>query len=134
MTSTLSSAANNCFVCGANNPIGLKLNFELHNDICVANFTPEKNYCGYNGIVHGGIIFSALDDVMANWLFLKKEKAFTARCSIRYFSELLCNTPTELEGHFLKRKGRMTLMRGIMKSLHDQQIIAETEASFMSET
>ena len=127
----LLSDANNCFVCGPNNPIGLRLKFHLKGDVCVANFKPGRNLCGYNGIVHGGIIFSVLDDVMGNWLFLNGKKAFTARCSIRYFAELPCDSETRLEGHVLKQRGRMTQMRGVIRSADDDQIFAETEGFFM---
>lgn len=128
----LLSEANNCFVCGPHNPVGLQLKFRLKGDVCVADFKPGKNLCGYNGIVHGGIIFTVLDDVMGNWLFLKGKKAFTAKCSIRYFAELPCESETQVEGHLLKQKGRMTQMKGIIRSAKGNQIFAETEGVFMN--
>ena len=128
----LLSDANNCFVCGPNNPVGLQLKFQLKDDVCVADFKPDKNLCGYNGIVHGGIIFRVLDDVMGNWLFLNGKKAFTAKCSIRYFAELPCESETQLEGHFLKQRGRMTQMRGVIRSADGSKIFAETEGFFMN--
>ena len=94
----LRSDANNCFVCGPENPIGLKLIFSIgDDDICRSTFTPAENHCGYDGVTHGGIIFSALDDVMANWLFLKGFKAFTAKCEVRYRDALPIGTPVRLE-------------------------------------
>ena len=64
---SLRSDANNCFVCGPKNPIGLHLSFTIDDDdICRSQFTPAENHCGYDSLTHGGIIFSALDDVMAN--------------------------------------------------------------------
>ena len=119
-------------MCGPNNPIGLQLKFRLKDDVCVADFKPGKNLCGYKGIVHGGIIFTVLDDVMGNWLFLKGKKAFTAKCSIRYFAELPCESETQVEGHLLKQKGRMTQMKGIIRSAEGNQIFAETEGVFMN--
>ena len=35
-------------------------------------------------MLHGGILYSLLDDVMANWSFLRGQRAHTARCEIRY--------------------------------------------------
>ena len=128
----LLSGANNCFACGPNNPVGLQLKFRLKGDVCVADFKPGKNLCGYNGIVHGGIIFTVLDDVMGNWLLLNGKKAFTAKCSIRYFAELPCESETQVEGHLLRQKGRMTQMKGIIRSAEGNQIFAETEGVFMN--
>ena len=45
--STARQDANHCFVCGPNNPIGLKLTFSLDGDQCVSEFTPDAVHCGY---------------------------------------------------------------------------------------
>jgi acyl-coenzyme A thioesterase PaaI-like protein len=128
---SLRSDANHCFVCGPGNPIGLGLIFRLEDDICLSEFTPGKNHCGYDDVTHGGIVFSALDDVMANWLFLKGFKAFTAKCDIRYRDALPIGTPVTLEGHCVKQRGRLTQMRGVMTRIDRQEIVAECDASFM---
>ena len=75
-------AATMCFACGPDNPIGLQIKFELNDGICRGEFTAGENHVGYENTVHGGIIFSALDDVMANVLYLQHIKAHTARCEI----------------------------------------------------
>ena len=51
----------NCFVCGPGNEIGLRLSFRLEDAICKSEFTPSELHCGYDGVTHGGIIFSVLD-------------------------------------------------------------------------
>ncbi|MDH5737853.1 MAG: PaaI family thioesterase [Gammaproteobacteria bacterium] len=133
-TDGLRSDANHCFVCGPANPVGLGLVFRLENDVCLSEFTPAAHHCGYDGVTHGGLVFSALDDVMANWLFLKGIRAYTARCEIRYRGELPTGTRVLLEGHCVKQKGRLTLMRGVMKRADTGEPVAETEASFMQAT
>lgn len=130
-SSHLRSDANQCFVCGPNNPVGLGLSFRLDDDVCRSEYTPSPHYCGYDGVTHGGIVFSALDDVMANWLFLKGIRAYTAKCEIRYKKELPTGTRVLLEGHCLKQKGRLTMMRGIMIQADSGEVVAEAEASFM---
>ena len=70
---TIDFENNNCFVCGPSNPIGLRIKFRIDGDVCRGEFKPGEHHVGYNNITHGGIIFSLLDDVMANWLFLKNE-------------------------------------------------------------
>tara|TARA_Y100001934_G_scaffold275513_1_gene370085 strand:- start:6305 stop:6706 length:402 start_codon:yes stop_codon:yes gene_type:complete len=131
--SELRSDANHCFVCGQGNPIGLHLHFRLEGDDCVSEFTPGADHCGYDGVTHGGIIYSALDDVMANWLFLKGLRAYTARCEIRYRGPLAVGTPVTLTGQCLKQRGRLAVLTGTMRKAGDGEILAETEASFMIE-
>ena len=77
-------AAPMCFACGQDNPIGLRIRFAMEDDRCIGHFTANENHVGYENTVHGGIIYAALDDVMANVLYLQDIKAHTARCEIRY--------------------------------------------------
>ena len=131
--SELRSDANKCFVCGPGNPIGLKLVFRLDDDVCRSEFTPADIHCGYDGVTHGGIIFSALDDVMANWIYLKGIRAFTAKCDIRYKQSLPTGTKVRLEGHCLQQKRRLIVMQGKMVRADNDQVVAETQASFMAD-
>jgi len=129
----LNNEANNCFVCGKGNPIGLKLVFRIEDNVCRSEFTPSDIHCGYSGVTHGGIIFSVLDDVMANWVYLQGIKAFTAKCDIRYKDALPTGTPVRLEGHCVKQRGRLVVMQGKMIRQDNDEIVAETLASFMAE-
>jgi len=124
----------NCFVCGKTNPLGLQLSFRLEDDVCRSEFTPAADHCGFNGVTHGGIIFSVLDDVMANWIYLKGIRAFTAKCEIRYKGSLPTGTPVELEGYCVKNRGRLIIMHGKMTRTDTQELVAESEASFMVES
>jgi acyl-coenzyme A thioesterase PaaI-like protein len=124
--------ANRCFVCGPANPIGLRLHFQIDDqDVCRSEFTPGPDHGGYDQLTHGGIVFSALDDVMANWMFLKGIRAHTARCEIRYRQPLVIGTRVLLEGRLLRRKGKVAFLEGRMLKAHDGSLVAETEASFM---
>ena len=127
----LRSDANPGLVCWQTNPVGLHLEFRLEKDVCRSEFTPGKDHCGYDNVTHGGIIFSALDDVMANWLFLKGMRAYTAKCDIRYKDALPIGTRVYLEGKCIRQRGRLTLMQGTMTRADNNQVVAECEASFM---
>ena len=123
--------ANNCFVCGPENPIGLRIAFQLEDGICRGRFTPCANHVGFDNVTHGGIIFSALDDVMANWLFLQGARGVTAKCEIRYRNPLPVGTTIALECHLKQRKGRLVLLASTARRTEDDNPVAEAEASFM---
>src|SRR5215469_14049106 len=53
-----------CFACGQNNPYGLQLVFRLDDNTVVADFAPRKEYQGFPGIVHGGIVAVVLDEAL----------------------------------------------------------------------
>lgn len=128
------SESNGCFVCGPGNPIGLKLAFRMDGDVCRSEFTPREEHAGYRGVTHGGIVFSVLDDVMANWLWLSGIRCMTARAEIRYRDELPVGVPVRLEGRCLRRKGRLAQMEGKVIRQDDGAVVAEATASFMIRT
>ena len=123
--------ANQCFVCGPDNPLGLQLSFRMDGALCRSTFTPGPFHCGYDNLVHGGIIFSALDDVMANWLFLQGIRGHTARCEIRYREPLELGDQLLLEGRLVRRKGRLAMLSGTATRASDKVLVAEAEGTFM---
>jgi acyl-coenzyme A thioesterase PaaI-like protein len=123
--------ANQCFVCGPDNPLGLRLPFRLDGDVCRTEFRPGPFHCGYDNLVHGGIVFSALDDVMANWLFLKGERGHTARVEIRYREPVEPGEVLLLEGRLVRRKGRLAVMSGKAIRAADNTVVAEADGTFM---
>ncbi len=127
----LRADANQCFVCGPDNPLGLRLRFRMDDEACRAEFTPGAFHCGYERLVHGGIIFSALDDVMANWLFLQGMRGHTARCEIRYREPLEPGDALRLEGRLIRRRGKLAVLSGKAVRESDNTLVAEAEGTFM---
>ena len=123
--------ADACFVCGPANPIGLRVSFRLEGEICRAEFTPEPHHQGYDGVTHGGIIYSLLDDVMANCLFLRGIRAYTAKCAIRYRDPVPVGTPLRLEGREIKRKGQFVILEGRALRVEGGDVAAEAESTFL---
>lgn len=103
----------------------------MDNDVCRAEFTPAPQHMGYDGVTHGGIVFSLLDDVMANWLWLQGQQCFTARAEIRYREPLRVGTSVTLEGRLLKRKGRLVVLEGKVLRVEPTALVAEATGRFM---
>ena len=125
------SAANHCFVCGRENPVGLRVSFRLENDVCKAEFTPDERHQGYQGVMHGGLLFSLLDDVMANWLWLQGNACFTARAEVRYRAPVPLYRPLALEGRLRRARGRLYEMEGLILDQQTGERLVESEARFM---
>tara|TARA_B100000029_G_scaffold436959_1_gene451832 strand:- start:193 stop:594 length:402 start_codon:yes stop_codon:yes gene_type:complete len=128
---TTETTANHCFVCGPNNPFGLNVSFAIRDDICFGYFTPGKNHAGFDNVTHGGIIFSLLDDVMANWMWLQKKQCFTAKAEIRYLQKSPLGVELRLEGRCQTRKGRLVKMSGIAIRTDNEEKVASASGSFM---
>ena len=124
-------AATMCFACGKDNPIGLQIRFLVEGNECNAEFTPNENHVGWEDTVHGGIIYSALDDVTANVLYQQERKAHTARCEIRYRRAARVGETLLLRGWIEKEKGRLVLLKGEARRKSDDVVVADCEAKFM---
>ena len=125
--------ARHCFVCGPDNPIGLKLNFTVDGERCVGEFTSCAAHAGFDGVTHGGIVFSVLDDAMANWFFLQGARGFTAKAEIRYRAPMPIGATAHIECTVVKRKGRLLQLEARAQDQLSHKIFAESSASFMLE-
>ena len=57
--------SDHCFVCGRDNPRGLRMTFyDNGDDEVVSDFTIAPEYEGYPSIVHGGILVTNLDEIV----------------------------------------------------------------------
>lgn len=125
------SGARTCFVCGPDNPIGLRLVFRLEDGVCLSEFTPGPDHVGYPGVVHGGMIYSVLDDVMANLLYLKGARAYTASCQIRYRTPASVGESLRLEGRQVERRRNLVKMEGRAVRASDGKLVATAAATFV---
>jgi acyl-coenzyme A thioesterase PaaI-like protein len=89
-----------CFACGTENPIGLNLRFYKKGDEVCTDITLDKVYEGWEGIAHGGIVSTLLDEVMS-WTILYREKVFivTRSMSVKYIRPIMIGTPLIIKGH-----------------------------------
>ena len=126
-------AAPMCFACGVDNPIGLKIRFDFDGDICTADFTPNENHVGFSDTVHGGIIYTILDDVTANILYQQGRKAHTAKCEIRYRQPVRVGDELKLKGWIENERRRLIILKGEVRRASDDVVVADCESSFMLE-
>jgi acyl-coenzyme A thioesterase PaaI-like protein len=127
-------AAPMCFACGVDNPVGLKIRFDVVGDQCTAEFTPNENHVGFSDTVHGGIIYTALDDVTANILYQQGRKAHTAKCEIRYRQPARVGEALKLKGWIETERRRLIILKGEIRRASDDVVVAECESSFMLES
>ena len=88
-----------CFGCGPDNPVGLKLQFSLESaGRWTAVLTGNENHVGYGNVINGGLVFTVLDDVMSNALYLRNRKAVTTTAAVRYHRPLYVGQTVRLFG------------------------------------
>ena len=82
-------------------------------------------------MTHGGIVYSLLDDVMANYHFLQGRVAVTARMQVRYAASLPIGTTVAVEARQIESKGRLRVMQASARMVGSDQLVASAEGRFM---
>ncbi|MFQ5912953.1 MAG: PaaI family thioesterase [Nitrospinota bacterium] len=119
-----------CFVCGLNNAIGLHLSFQLEENVCRTQFVPDDRHQGYDGWLHGGILGAVLDDVMANWFYLRGMKAVTGKMEVRYRAPVPIGVNLEAESWVVERRGRIARLQ--CKAVKDSgEVVAEATGTYL---
>jgi uncharacterized protein (TIGR00369 family) len=92
-----------CFICGRQNPVGLKLDFYEDDEaeqVRVA-FTVPDEYQGYPGVVHGGIVSAILDEVSGRAVMSSEDDErlmATLRLTVRFRHPTPTETPLTAVG------------------------------------
>jgi len=122
-----------CFGCGQLNEHGLRL--ELFPDPdgygVFTSFVPPARTEGYTGMVHGGIITTVLDEVMAWSLARHGIWAVTGQLTTRYRKPVMLGEATTARGYLLRDRGRALEMRGELRRDADDGLLADATAMFI---
>jgi len=123
-----------CFVCGRENPYGLKLEFyeTAPGEVFVEYIVPEQ-FQGYPGVVHGGVVAAILDEVIGR-VHMGGDPPrfmFTARLDVRYRKNVPIGEPLRIVGHAGKSKERTAIATGQIFG-PDGDLLAEAEAMLVN--
>jgi len=83
--SVLARPQDRCVVCGPGNPRGLHIHFETGADgVVTAECQVSQYWEGFEGILHGGIIATLLDEGMSKAIVASNWHALTCELRVRY--------------------------------------------------
>lgn len=121
---------NTCFGCGEENPIGLKLSFHWDGASATTILVTRKEFEGWPGIIHGGIVFTLLDEAMA-WVsrFLDMD-TLTVRSDVRFRRPLRVGDEVILTGMVVKQTRKVLDAKSTI-TLKDGTLIAEGTATML---
>ncbi|RKZ02187.1 MAG: PaaI family thioesterase [Candidatus Hydrothermota bacterium] len=117
-----------CFACGKANPYGLKLKISTREDgYAETEFLPAREYQGYQGVMHGGIAATILDEIMVYAASGLGKSVATAKLTVRYKRPIPIGKPLKAIGKIKSVKGRR--VEGIGKIIDKSGLVlAEAEA------
>jgi acyl-coenzyme A thioesterase PaaI-like protein len=120
-----------CFGCGRQNPIGLKLTFFEDGEQVWAPWTPCHEHQGYEGIVHGGLITTVLDEVMGWAIYVRKLWAVTGSMNIHFRKPVQIGEPLTARAWVASVSGRKVDVRAELRRDSDGQLLADATALFI---
>lgn len=113
-----------CFVCGKNNPQGLKLSFQYSEGRMETNLVIPQWLQGWDGVLHGGILATLLDEVMVKLAQHQGLKAVTARLNIRYKNPARIGEKILLSAEITKVAKKLVFTHAFAQG-EDQRLLAE---------
>ena len=131
MSMILLPYTHSCFVCGVDNPAGLQLKFHAKDGMVQADFRPRPQHQGYRDIVHGGVIASALDEVMF-WVASYEGRQFyvSAELSVRYMKKVQVGCDYRLVSRVAGRQRRIFLTEAELRAVADDSVCATASGRF----
>ena len=119
-----------CFACSQRNPIGLKLKPVQDGEKVTAEFTAGKFHQGWDNAIHGGILYTLLDEVTAYAMLCHGiELGVTAKSEIRFKQVAPINEPIKASAWVTKLTRRLVEAKGVL-SLKDNTVIVEGDFLF----
>jgi acyl-coenzyme A thioesterase PaaI-like protein len=125
----IDNISNLCFACGKDNPIGLKLQFTDDGGVVKGEFTAGKFHQGWDGIIHGGILVTLLDEASAYATIWTGLNCVTAKSETRFINLAPINKPIQITAQITKKRSRLVETKATL-SLKDGTIIAENSSLF----
>lgn len=100
-------AEHNCFACGTLNTTGLGLVLHLEHERSWTDLTLDRRFEGWEGIAHGGIVATILDEVMAWSLVAGDNWGVTARLSVEFRRPVPIGTRIRANGWVSRARRRV---------------------------
>ncbi len=107
---TRQPTSRSCFVCGRENPVGLKVKWDQHPEAgeLRGTVTIPEHFNGYPGVTHGGVVAAILDETAGRTILIDggfDDLMVTARLEVVYRRPTPTGVPLGVVGRLLRRVG-----------------------------
>jgi acyl-coenzyme A thioesterase PaaI-like protein len=119
-----------CFGCSPRNPHGLRLLFQRTGRGCRSRHVLAPHYCGVEGIAHGGMVGTLLDETAAWAIILHTGKlGLTTTMTTRFAAPVKIGVDLDLEAVVLHQDGRRASTRAWVRD-DEGLVLAEAESEW----
>lgn len=121
-----------CYVCGPDNAGGLRLEFEH-----AAPFTAEATLVasaqheGWQGLMHGGVTFTLMDEAFGWCLLFEDIRAVTARVETRFLKPIPTGSALRVRAYVIADRKRLLNAEAEVTALDDPGVVYATATATM---
>jgi acyl dehydratase len=121
-----------CFACGSLNVHGLHLDLHFAGERCWTELAIPGRFQGWDGIAHGGIVSTILDEVMAWSLVDHDNWGLTARLSVEFKRPVPLERPIRAEGWVTDARRRVIHAAAHIVESESGTVLATAEATYVA--
>ncbi len=126
-------ADNYCFVCGKNNPRGLKIKVRYFPEELAAEtqLALPREYQGWADVIHGGILSTLLDEMMAHAVWRFAGPGVTLSMEVRFHHPLKPDEAVLVRGVLTAGNGSRRMAWAEITRTSDNRKIASAKSRFL---
>lgn len=121
-----------CFACGSLNLHGLHLDLHFGGERCWTELSVPARFQGWDGIAHGGIVATILDEVMAWSLVDHDNWGLTARLNVEFKRPVPLERRIRAEGWVTDARRRVIRTKAHLLDGTSGQVLATAEATYIA--
>ena len=131
---TFEFSPHNCFACGTLNTHGMQLEIHIEEGRSWTELRLDKRFEGWEGIAHGGILCTILDEVMAWSLVGADNWGVTARLAVDFKRPVPVGRTIRAEGWVTELRRRLVTTAGSIVDVADGTLLASADALYVAAT
>jgi acyl-coenzyme A thioesterase PaaI-like protein len=122
-----------CFVCGADNATGLHVRFDRDGEQgCRAEYVAGANHVGWPNLMHGGLIFTLMDEAVAWALCYTGLRGVSGRAEVRFRQPVMVGDRLVVTASVVERSRRTVKTRAeIRKVDRPETVVADMDATMV---
>jgi acyl-coenzyme A thioesterase PaaI-like protein len=125
-------ADHNCFACGNLNTHGLRLVLHSQDGRCWTDLALPMRFEGWEGIAHGGIVTTILDEVMA-WALIDHDAwGLTARMTVAFKRPIRIGYEIRGEGWVIETRRRLLRTAGRILDRATGDVLATAAGTYVA--
>jgi acyl-coenzyme A thioesterase PaaI-like protein len=125
-------APHHCFACGTLNTHGIGLVLHVERGRSWAELVIEPRFQGWDGVAHGGIVATILDEVMAWSLVGEDSWGVTARLAIDFKKPVTVAQRIRADGWIARSRRRIVDTKGHVSDAITGDVLATATGTYMA--